>query len=150
MAEDQLKAVKQILVESTDILSQNLDPCNILRTLMVKGALKSDDVTHIRSLITNTKQVESLLGVLMRKPASAYNVFMEALKEEREDLFNIVKEKESKHHYVKDGKSLIFFSMEFRSIHCMLVALRSLKRKGKTVEIIPLKLLYFKYSNNFH
>ena len=44
--------------------------------------------------------------MLMRKPVSAYDVFIEALKEEREDLFDIVKEIATKHGY-KSGRFLV-------------------------------------------
>ena len=104
-AVEQLKIVKIILVEATGILCSNLEPDDILRTLQTKGALKPDDVTKIRSLTTTGEQVERLLNMLMRKPVSAYDVFMEALKEEREDLFDIVKDIATKHDY-KSGKFL--------------------------------------------
>ena len=109
-AMEQLKIVKTILTEATDILCENLEPDDILRTLQSKGALKPDDVTKIRSLTTAGEQVERLLNILRRKPVSAYDVFMEALKEEREDLFDIVKEIATKYGY-GNGRFLVVISL---------------------------------------
>ena len=108
-AVEQLKIVKNILLEATDILCANLEPDDILRTLQTKSALKPDDVTKIRGLATAGEQVERLLNILMRKPVSAYDAFMEALKEDREDLFDIVKELATKYSY-KSGRFLYILS----------------------------------------
>ena len=79
----------------------------MLRALQTNGALKPDDVTKIRNLTTTTEQVEKLLDMLTRKPASAFDRFMEALKEEREDLFYMIKDIAAKHRYIhKAGKYL--------------------------------------------
>ena len=112
-AVEQLQIVKKILVEATNALCSSLDPDDVLWTLQTKGALKPDDVTKIRCMTTPGKQVEKLLGILMRKPVSAYEVFMEALKEERADLFNVVKEIATKHGY-KPSK---FLSAIYMIVH---------------------------------
>ena len=107
MAAEQLKIIKKILAESTDILCVNLEPSDMLRTLQTNGALKPDDVIKIRNLTTTTEQVGKLLDMLTRKPASAFDRFMEALKEEREDLFDMIKDIAAKHRYIhKAGKYL--------------------------------------------
>ena len=89
------------------MLCENLQPSYILRHLKTNGAIKQDDVEKIKRQDTTTEMVEKLLDILMRKPVSAYETFMEALKEERNDLFEDVKDLEAKHEYRETGKSLI-------------------------------------------
>ena len=112
MAAERLKIIKKILAESTDILCSNLEPGDMLRTLQTNGAFKADDVTKIKNLTTTTEQVGKMLDLLMRKPVSAFDRFMEALKEEREDLFEMVKDIAAKHRYNhKAGKYEYFESL---------------------------------------
>ena len=91
MLYDRLDFVKKTLLESTVILSANLIPDGILREMKSSGALTQDDVTKILLKDTPTEQVDKLIAVLMRKPESAYMTFMNALQEERSDLYRQVK-----------------------------------------------------------
>ena len=63
--------------------------------MKASGALTQDDVTKILLEKTPTEQVDKLIEVLMRKPESAYTTFMNALQEERPDLYRQVKTIES-------------------------------------------------------
>ena len=91
MLYDRLDFVKKTLLESTDILTTNLKPDGILRSMKTKGALTQDDVDTIKSKTTATEQVDELIRVLMRKPESAYRTFMGILQGERSDLYGEVK-----------------------------------------------------------
>ena len=98
--------MKAILLEASELLCENLQPSDVLRKLKAKGALKSDDVEKIKRQDTTTEMVEMLLNVLMRKPASAYEKFIEILKVERDDLFVQVTAIELRHGY---HKSKLFY-----------------------------------------
>ena len=96
---DNFTKVKNILCEATDLLCENLRPSDVLRQLKTKGAIKQDDVEKIKKQDTTTEKVEELLDILMRKPVSAYETFMEVLKRERHDLFLQVKIIETRYQY---------------------------------------------------
>ncbi|XP_072043551.1 uncharacterized protein [Amphiura filiformis] len=83
------------------MLAENLDPIGMLRQMTAKRALTPDDRTIIKKEATSTEQVDKLIEILCRKPVSSYDVFMEILSEERNDLYNRVKDIEAKHGYRK-------------------------------------------------
>ena len=89
--------VKEILRESTKILCDNLSPYDLLLSMVVKGAIKPDDVTRIKNQATDTERVEKLIEVLRRSPVSSYTAFMSVLQGERRDLYAKVKEIEEKY-----------------------------------------------------
>ena len=105
--ENNLTKVKNILREATNTLCENLQPNDVLRQLKTKGAIKQDDVEKIKKQDTTTEMVEKLLEILTRKPVSAYETFMEALKEDRYDLFEELKDIEAKHEYRGTGKQVL-------------------------------------------
>ena len=88
-----LEVLQKTLLEATEILCKNLQPRDVLRQLKSKGALNADDVERIkRSQFTTTDEVDMLLDMLRKKPLSSYNIF----KEERQDLYQTVKDVERK------------------------------------------------------
>ncbi|XP_072022873.1 uncharacterized protein [Amphiura filiformis] len=91
--------VGKILSEASGVLSKTLQPKDILRSLKAKSALTPDDVEIIENEATDTDKVDKLLETLRRKPISAYATFMKVLEEEREDLYEKVKEIEDKYNY---------------------------------------------------
>ena len=93
-----LKTVERILTESTVLLSDNLHTDQVLRHLKSRGALTSNDCTHIKAKTTEPDKVEKLLETLQKKPVSSYETFMEVLREKRSDLYEAVKEIEDKHY----------------------------------------------------
>ena len=91
ICEERLDFVKKTLLTSTTILIANLKPDGILRSMKARGALTQDDVTKIQLKDSTTEQVDKLIGVLMRKPESAYMTFMNILQGERPDLYDKIK-----------------------------------------------------------
>ena len=83
--------MQKTLTEATDTLCDNLLPGKMLRSLKSKGALDPDDVERVKKETTTSEQIEKMTDVLMRKPVSAYNTFMDILEEERPDLYGKVK-----------------------------------------------------------
>ena len=88
---DKLDLVTNTLQESNVILRKNLNPGDILRSMMSEGELTQDDVTKISRQDTTTEQVDKLIEVLTRKPAKAYKTFMHILQRERSDLYDQIK-----------------------------------------------------------
>ena len=88
---DRLGVVKKTLLESSKNLSDYLNPNGILMSMKTKGALTQDEVTKIQKNDTHTEQVNKLIEELIRKPATAYETFMEILRKERSDLYNEVR-----------------------------------------------------------
>lgn len=101
---DQLAIIKKILIESTDIICDNLNLKPVLRTMKAKGALTPDDAKLIESKPVESDQVEVMLNTLMKKPASAYDIFVETLLANgRSDLCERIREIEMSHGYVRVG-----------------------------------------------
>ena len=97
---NQLAIIHEILTESTDIICKYLDPKLVLRTMQAKRALTHDDVQRIESKKVDSDQAAEMLNILMKKPASAYDIFVETLRNEgRKDLYGHFKALESKHGY---------------------------------------------------
>ena len=104
---DQLRIIKKILIEATVIICNHLDPKLVLRTMKARGALSPDDCTLIQSKVTRSNQAEEMLNILMTKPATAYETFMDVLLEQkRNDIHQAIKDLEIKHDYVKAGRVL--------------------------------------------
>ena len=91
------KGVEKILKECKELLCNKLEPTNILSKMKIKDALTDDEVTRIKREDSRQDKVYKLLEELKLKPVTSYNVFMELLKEERSDLYNMMKDKEAKH-----------------------------------------------------
>ena len=92
--------MQTVLQESMELLCANLAPDgDFLRKLRTKGAVTSEDVQKIRHGITNADKVEILLDILHHKPVTHYVMFMEILKETREDLCKEVSAIEKKHKF---------------------------------------------------
>ena len=89
---NKLLVMRKTLTEATDALCDNLLPGKMLRSLKSTGALEPDDVERVKKETTTSEQVEKMIGILMRKPVSAYNSFMDILEEERPDLYEKVKD----------------------------------------------------------
>ena len=90
---NELSIIKRILIASSDIICDNLDPKLVLRTMKIKGALTPYDVELIESMPVKSDQAEVMLNILMKKPASAYEIFMETLLAKgRKDLYDPIKD----------------------------------------------------------
>ena len=101
----QLTIIKRILIASSDNICDNLDPKFVLGTMETQGALTPYDVELIASMPVKSDQAEVMLNILMKKPASAYDIFMESLLAKgRIDLYDPIKDIEMAHGYVKAGK----------------------------------------------
>ena len=101
---DKLHIVEKILMKATQVLCDNLQPKDILISLKSRGTLTTDDVERIESEKTTSDKVEKLLDILNRKPVSAYDMFMEILREKRPDLFEIVHAIEIGFQYGQTGE----------------------------------------------
>ena len=103
-AMNQLTIIKKILIESTSIICDHLDPKIVLRAMKTKGALTHNNVELIESEPVKSDQAEVMLNILMRKPASAYDIFMETLLGNgRKDLYDQIRHIETKYGYVRAG-----------------------------------------------
>ena len=101
-----LDCVKNVLMESTAILCENLNPKDILMRMKSMNALTHDEVTKVNHQVPYA-EVNKLLEILMRKPASSYEAFMSILQEERPDLHKHVKAIEDKHYSGKEQNKLV-------------------------------------------
>ena len=89
---NKLLVMQKTLTETTDTLcaEDKLLPGKMLRSLKSKGALETDDVERIKKETTTSEQVRKMTGVLMMKPVSDSNSYMDILKEEGPDLYEKV------------------------------------------------------------
>ena len=102
---ERLAIIKKILTAATDAICDNLNPKDILRTMKSKDALSANDCKKIESKVTEGDQAEEMLNILMTKPASAYETFVETLHDKgREDIYRVIKNLEAKHGYDRPGK----------------------------------------------
>ena len=99
---DNLPKVQRILGRATVLLYPYLATWStesILRELQANDVLLLADVQVIKSIETPGDKVQKLLEILQVKPESAYIGFMEALKTEREDLYDSMKTLEEECNY---------------------------------------------------
>ncbi|XP_072027844.1 uncharacterized protein [Amphiura filiformis] len=103
MAQDKQEIIKEILLDSWEILCNGLDPKLVLRAMIVKRAISKEEYDSIRNTKGTDDQVEKLLRILEEKPASSYENFMEVLQKKAKDLWQKVKDIEDKYQYNRGG-----------------------------------------------
>ena len=81
--------------------------------LKEKKVLNQDDIDKIRHEKTYTEKMDEMIEILCLKPESAYVFFMETLRQERNDLYNEVKEIQDKYNY-EPSKKLVIFIVRLR------------------------------------
>ena len=85
------------MTEATERLCEDLNPKNIIRTLLSKGDLDDRDVEGIKSYSKTDDRVEELLNILKRKASLRwFRHFMTALKKESTELYNEVNQIEKR------------------------------------------------------
>ncbi|XP_072023552.1 caspase-3-like [Amphiura filiformis] len=93
--ENKRKLITYVLDAATENLCNNLNPAKILQRLKTRGELSGDDIQEITSSARFDDRVDRMLEMLKRRRPSAYDEFMRALAEFRQDLFDEVKEIEN-------------------------------------------------------
>ena len=96
---DDLQTMHKILTESLQYLSEYLEPEDVMRSLIAKGAITNNEAVKIRKKDTSPEQVDCLLEILRRKPVTSYITFMEVLKTARSDLHVNVQKLEKKYNF---------------------------------------------------
>ncbi|XP_072037362.1 immunoglobulin-like and fibronectin type III domain-containing protein 1 [Amphiura filiformis] len=100
MAQDKEGIIQEILVDSLEILCEELkEPKYVLRAMISRRALSEEERDTIRNAGDADDQIEMLLHILKTKPASAYETFMQVLHDKAKDLWQKVKEIEAKYEY---------------------------------------------------
>ncbi|XP_072026913.1 uncharacterized protein [Amphiura filiformis] len=105
----EIRRIRYILDEATDILSESLETTKVLRSLKAKHIFSDSEVASINSYPQQDERVDRLLTKLKRKEPRAYEIFLEVLHEERIDLYNAVKEIQEQYdkenHYIDPAAS---------------------------------------------
>ena len=94
-----IHAMQKVLLKSTEVLCQTLEPEDILRTLKTKEVLSRDDVQMIRRAPIDSEKVEGLLDILSRKPLAHYRTFTEVIKKARPDLYDKIRAIEIQYNF---------------------------------------------------
>ena len=96
MAQASRKDYKKVLSEAMVILTDNLNPGDVLNTLTAKSAITAVDRATINAQPIAQQKVETMITLLTQRPRESYEIFMDVLKEKRHDLWLQVKALEGK------------------------------------------------------
>ena len=72
---------KELLNSNRDKLVKNIDPDELITKLQADGVLTDRDVGRIKENKQTETQVEKMLDIIVRKPDSALDKFVESLDE---------------------------------------------------------------------
>ncbi|XP_072051468.1 uncharacterized protein [Amphiura filiformis] len=104
MAQDKQEIIQEILTDALEVLCDELqDPKPVLRALKSRRAITKDEYETIGKVEGAENQVEELLSILEGKPASSYETFVQVLHDKANDLWQKVKDIETKHQYDRDA-----------------------------------------------
>ena len=84
---EEMKLNREILEEANEILSEHLEPREIIKKLRHKRVLNDGDVQAINGNLADDERIDKMVEILKRKPRTAYSDFMAVLIGVNPDLY---------------------------------------------------------------